>query len=112
MKDLPSSLKYDIFMNIYKEIFDQSKLFKNENGLFDPRIYYYICKALSVKIYMRNDFIVISGQEVNNVYLILEGAAEVVDYNASLKGSKQLHPGDYFGGIFLNTPQVQDIMAT
>ena len=112
MKDLPSSLKYDIFLNIYKETIDSSKLFKNESGLFDPRVFYYLCKAFSVKIYMRNDFIVISGQEVKNVYLILEGAAEVVDYNVSLKGSKQFHPGDYFGGIFFNMPQVENIMAT
>ena len=61
---------------------------------------------------MRNDFIVTAGQEVDRVYLILEGSAEVVNYDVGGKRLKQLHPGDYFGGIFNKMPSLENIMAT
>jgi len=112
LKELPNSLKYDIFLAIYKEIIDNTKLFQDQNGIFDIRIFYYLCKSAEIKIYMKNDFIVTAGQEVNKVYLILEGSGEVVDYNVIGKRPKQLNPGDYFGGIFHNMPLLENIMAT
>jgi len=60
---------------------------------------------------MENDSIVTDGQEINDVYLILEGEAEVVKYDLTGK-STTLTPGDHLGGIIPNVMQMQSIKAT
>lgn len=60
---------------------------------------------------MKNDFIIHAGQEVNDIYFILEGKAEIVKYNLNSSKASSLHPGDYFGGIFTNMTQIQNIMT-
>lgn len=61
---------------------------------------------------MENDLLVTIGQEVSDVYVVLDGEAEVVDYNITAKNVKKLHPGDHIGGIVASMIQLQNVKAT
>lgn len=61
---------------------------------------------------MEGDFLVTIGQEVSDVYIVLDGEAEIVDYNITAKNVKKLHPGDHIGGIIANMIQLMNVKVT
>jgi len=108
---LPNSLRYDIFMSRYENVINNSKFFKDDKGKFDSRIYSTFCKKYKCGVFMENDAIVSAGQEINDIFIILEGEAEVVSYNLMEKGIS-FFPGDFLGGIIPNVMQIQSIKAS
>ena len=60
---------------------------------------------------MENDSIMSVGQEVNDIFIILEGEAEVVSYNLMERGVS-FGPGDHLGGILPRVMQIQNIKAS
>lgn len=112
MKELPNSLRSDIFLARYSEIVVQSKFFHDERGVTDKNVFYSFSKKFKYGTFMKHDFIITVGQEINDIYIILEGAAEVITYNFNAQKHKHLGPGDYFGGVFANMTQIQNIMAS
>jgi len=60
---------------------------------------------------MENDSIMSVGQEINDIFIILEGEAEVVSYNLMERGMA-FGPGDHLGGILPNVMQIQNIKAS
>ncbi len=110
LSKLPNSLRYEIIYNRYEHIFLKSKLFKTEfNQLNEPVLRSFI-KKMEIKIFMPNDNILVAGQEANDLYLVLDGEIEVInfiDHNLP-----QLMPGQYCGGIIQNVPQLYNIRPT
>ncbi len=111
MQLLPNSLRIDIFLNRYEAVINNSKFFKDEKGKFDPRIVSTFCKKYKSGVFMENDSIMSAGQEINDIFIILEGEAEVVSYNLMERGMSFV-PGDHLGGILPNVMQIQNIKAS
>jgi len=61
---------------------------------------------------MENENIISSGQQINDVYFILDGEVEIMDYNSPGNEYNKLKGGQYFGGIVQNIIQLHDIKAT
>ena len=80
-------------------------------GEFDQRIFYSFCKKCRYGIFMKRDYLITIGQQVNDVYLILEGSADVIELKMSRRYTSIIGPGDYFGGIFSNMTQIQNVRA-
>lgn len=67
---------------------------------------------MKYQVFMESDFIVVSGQEVKDVYVILEGEAEVVQFNFDGKKTAKFSPGDHLGGIIPHMAQLNNVKAT
>lgn len=67
---------------------------------------------MKYRVFMESDFIVVAGQEVGDVYLILEGEAEVVQYHIDVKNAAKYTPGDHLGGMIPNMVQLQNVKAS
>mmetsp|Transcript_15409 Transcript_15409/g.13141 ORF Transcript_15409/g.13141 Transcript_15409/m.13141 type:complete len:188 (-) Transcript_15409:930-1493(-) len=59
---------------------------------------------------MPDDIVVASGQQVNDIYFILDGEFDVIDLTTSVM--PRLQSGSYFGGIIPNITQLHDVKCT
>lgn len=61
---------------------------------------------------MENENIISSGQQINDVYFIIDGEVEIMNNSAPDNEYNKLRAGQYFGGIIQNITQLYDIKAT
>ena len=63
---------------------------------------------MKIGIFMEGDVIVSAGQELSDIFIILEGEAELASYNDN---EKKFETGSHLGGIIPNLPQFDTIKA-
>lgn len=95
---LPENLKIDIQFERYRNIFLKSSLFiYGIKQLYNSDIANSVIKFFEYDIYLDSDTILLAGQTPNKLFLIVDGYAEIIDFE--LKTIRELKPGDYFGCI-------------
>ncbi len=90
LSNIPSGLKCEILFERYKDAWTNSSLFKSEDKTNIPLLFSFL-KEMVCEIYMPEDIMVLAGQTIEDLYLIMEGQAEILNFD--LKSSMILNPG-------------------
>ena len=70
------------------------------------RIFYSFCKKAKWEVFMPEDIIISTGQQINDIFVVFDGEVVVSDL---ARGSLQtIGPGSYFGGVVPNMVQLSD----
>ena len=91
LKDLPSTLRRDIYLQIYKNGLENSQLFKTPSNDFDRRAALSFLNLIDIRKYMIGDILVTAGSLTTKKFFLLDGELSLIDINAVT--IKEILPG-------------------
>ena len=95
-KDMSLSLKQDVTLYLYKEVIRDVPFFKD---IEDDRFLCNVCARLKTRIYLPKDFIIIHGDNGDEMFILSKGKCVVLnDVGQELAN---LQKGDFFGEVAL-----------
>lgn len=89
---LPASVRMDFAQHVHRELIARVPLFQN----CAPGFVKAVAAALHLQVFLPGDYIFRAGELGAHLYIIVEGAVDIVDPNGSVVWAT-LHGGEYFG---------------